>query len=128
MPHQSQRPTSSRSTAGPRWIDPKWLQRFAAEGTDAHRLASSRELWIERFREDILINYQHESLLQPAREALKDWAAQANLKVTRVFGRFIPRQNEERSTPVLLEGDPALSLVTTVREGGLRYGLDFAAG
>lgn len=104
------------------------LARFAAEETDAHRLVSSREVWIERFGEDILINYQHEAALDPIREALTEWLATAGLSVRRVFGRFIPRQNDDRSAPVLLEGDPNLPLTTTVREAGITYGLDFAAG
>jgi 23S rRNA (cytosine1962-C5)-methyltransferase len=122
------RRTSPRPPSGPRWIDPKLLKRFAAEETDAHRLASSREVWIERFDEDILINYQRNDALTPARQALTEWCTTAELPVRRVFGRFIPRQNDDRSAPVLFEGDPALPLVTTVRESGLVYGLDFAAG
>ena len=46
----------------------------------------------------------------------------------RVFGKFLPRQNEDRDAPTLLTGDPALPLTTVVRESGIRYGLDFAAG
>jgi 23S rRNA (cytosine1962-C5)-methyltransferase len=122
------RRTSPRPPSGPRWIAPKLLDRFAAEETDAHRLASSRELWIERFGEDVLINYQREASLGPARQALTEWCAAAGLRVGRVFGRFVPRQNDDRSAPVLIEGDPALSLTTTAREAGMRYGLDFVAG
>jgi 23S rRNA (cytosine1962-C5)-methyltransferase len=113
---------------GCRWIEPKLLERFAAEQTNSHRLASSREVWIERFGEDLLINYQREDALTPARQALAEWCAVTELRVSRVFGRFIPRQNDDRSAPVLLEGDPGLPLTTTVLESGLVYGLDFAAG
>jgi 23S rRNA (cytosine1962-C5)-methyltransferase len=122
------RRTSPHPNEGPRWIDPKLLERFAAEQTDAHRLASSRVVWIERFGPDILINYQREEALAPVRQALTDWCAATGLAVRRVFGRFVPRQNDDRSAPVLLEGDPALPLITTVREAGLNYALDFAAG
>ena len=46
----------------------------------------------------------------------------------RVFGKLLPRHNEDRDAPALLTGDPALPLTTVVREGGIRYALDFAAG
>lgn len=127
MPQPFRR-TSPQPPRGPRWIDPKLLERFAAEQTNAHRLASSREVWIERFGEDVLINYQREDALPAARQELADWISKAALSVRRVFSRFIPRQNDDRSAPVLVEGDPSLPLVTTVQESGLTYGLDFAAG
>jgi 23S rRNA (cytosine1962-C5)-methyltransferase len=104
------------------------LNRLASEETNAHRLASSREVWIERFGEDVLINYQRADALAPARQALADWCTSAGLSFRRIFGRFIPRQNDDRSAPDLLEGDPTLPLVTSVQESGLKYGLDFAAG
>jgi 23S rRNA (cytosine1962-C5)-methyltransferase len=134
------RRTSARPNIGPgrpdkagrlqacRWINPELLERFAEEETDAHRLASSREVWIERFGEDVLINYQRNDALAPVRQALTEWCSGAGLTMRRVFGRFVPRQNDDRSAPVLLEGDPGLPLTTTVRESGLVYGLDFAAG
>lgn len=120
--------SSPRPTNELRWIDPRLLERLAAEQTNAHRLASSREVWIERFGPDILINYQREDALAPARQTLTEWSTTAGLEIQRTFGRFIPRQNDDRSAPVLLDGDAALPLTTTVRESGLVYGLDFAAG
>jgi 23S rRNA (cytosine1962-C5)-methyltransferase len=127
MPQPFRR-TSPHPPSGLRWIDLKQLERFAAEQTDAHRLASSREVWIERFGEDALINYQRNDSLTTVLQSLKDWNSEARLSIRRIFGRFIPRQNDDRSAPVLLEGDPSLPLTTTVRESGLNYGLDFAAG
>lgn len=111
-----------------RWIDPVLLTRFAAAETNAHRLASSRRTWIERLGEDVLISYQHPEGLETARRELADWSAQHSFQPRRVFGRFIPRQNEERSCPELLEGDSTLPLTTTVIEAGLNYGIDFEAG
>jgi 23S rRNA (cytosine1962-C5)-methyltransferase len=122
------RPDSAERLQACRWINPRLLERFAAEETDAHRLASSRKIWIERLGEDVLINYQRDDTLAHVRQELANWSALAGLSIRRVFGRFIPRQNDERSAPVLLEGNPGLSLKTTVRETGLVYGLDFAAG
>ncbi len=111
-----------------RWIDPALLPKFATAGTDAHRLASSRRTWVERLGEDVLISYQDAEGLNTARQGLEEFSTAHGLPVRRVFGRFLPRQNDERAKPELLEGDPALSLITTVTEGGLRYGIDFEAG
>ena len=73
------RRTSPRPSSRAPLDRPKLLKRFAAEETNAHRLASSREVWIERFGEDILINYQRNDALAPARQALTDWRAKAGL-------------------------------------------------
>src|SRR4030095_10112833 len=75
------RPRENGRQHGWRWIEPKLLDRFAAEQTDAHRLASSREVWIERFGEDLLINYQREDALVPARQTLVEWGATHELAV-----------------------------------------------
>ena len=114
--------------AGLCWIDGARLAALAAEQTDAHRLASSREAWVERFGEDVLISYQRENELDLVRRGLARWRESHAIPVRRVFGRFLPRQNEERSTPVLLEGDASLPPTGVAMEGGLRYTLDFAAG
>jgi len=50
------------------------------------------------------------------------------LKIGRVFGRFLPRKNEERETPKLLSGDQPESLQTVATESGLKFGIDFGAG
>jgi 23S rRNA (cytosine1962-C5)-methyltransferase len=113
---------------GLRWIDPGLIARFAEAGTDAHRLASSPGTWVERFGADVLISYQRDEALAAARTELAAWLAKSGLAVRRIFGRFLPRQNEDRHAPVLLEGDSALPVVTTVREAGLQYGVDFSAG
>jgi 23S rRNA (cytosine1962-C5)-methyltransferase len=101
---------------------------FAAEETTAVRLCSASEGWIERFGEDILISYKNEAVRDLLLEELRAWAGQANVPYRRVFGKFVPRQNEDRQRPVLLEGDATLPLETVVKEAGLSFGLDFAAG
>lgn len=111
-----------------RWIDRALLARFAEAQTDAHRLASSRRTWIERLGEDVLISYQHADGLSSARGELADWTARHGLTVRRVFARFLPKQNDDRNRPELLDGDSALPLITTVHEAGLSYGIDFEAG
>ncbi len=111
-----------------RWIDPALVPRFAAAQTNAHRLASSRRTWIEWLGGDVLISYQSPEGLATARQELTDWTTLHSLPVRRVFARFLPRQNDDRAEPELIEGDPTLPLNTTVLEAGLHYGLDFAAG
>lgn len=126
MPRPDRPPATSSDDL--RWIDPTLLGRFAVAGTNAHRLASSRRTWIERLGEDVLISYQHPEGLTAARRELAEWTAKNPLPVRRVFARFLPRQNDDRARPDLLEGDAALPLTTSVTEAGLHYGLDFEAG
>jgi len=59
---------------------------------------------------------------------LDERCAAFDFQPTRVFGKYLPTQAEQRSAPVLLRGDASLPLETEVTENGVRYGLDFAAG
>jgi 23S rRNA (cytosine1962-C5)-methyltransferase len=119
-------PSSRAPAAG--WLSAAQLQKFITEGTDAHRLCTTADGWVERFCEDILISHKHESVQAELLEDLHSWMAINAFRPRRIFGKFLPRQNEERIAPVLIEGDPALSLNTVVTENGVRYGLDFGAG
>jgi len=101
---------------------------FHAAGTDAHRIASGEVGWIERYGEDALISYQEPRAREELLEHLPMWEADCGLPLRRVFGRFVPRQNDERIAPGLLRGDAALPLNITARENGLVYGIDFSAG
>jgi hypothetical protein len=40
----------------PGWIDASLFRDFQAEGTDAHRLCTMEDGWVERFGRDILIS------------------------------------------------------------------------
>jgi 23S rRNA (cytosine1962-C5)-methyltransferase len=111
-----------------RWIEATALARFAAQGTDAHRLASQRGTWIERLGADVLIHHQHAAELPALQAVLTQWGAEHGFVPARVWGRLRPRQNDERAAPVLLAGDAALPATTIVTEEGVRYGLDFTAG
>jgi 23S rRNA (cytosine1962-C5)-methyltransferase len=110
------------------WISPAVWSALAAEGADAHRLASGPEIWLERFGRDVLLSYQTE----PGRDAAlaeidSRCAAYAYLPL-RVFGKYLPHHASERGAPVLLRGEAGASLETEVSEAGVRYGLDFAGG
>jgi len=110
------------------WISPGVWSAFVAEGTDAHRLASGSEMWLERFGSDVLLSYQTE----PGRDAvlaeLESRCAAYSFQPVRVFGKYLPQHASERGAPALLRGDAGASLETEVVEAGVRYGLDFAAG
>lgn len=110
------------------WILPMVWSALKAEGTDAHRLASGTEMWLERFGPDLLLSYQTE----PGRDAVLadlDQRCEAySFQPRHVFGKYLPQQASERGAPALLRGDADASMETEVVEAGIKYGLDFAGG
>ena len=110
------------------WIRGEHLAAFRAEGTDAHRLCSRADAWIERFGPDLLLSFKTEAARDSLLVELPDWAASHDIEVRRVSGKFLPLKNADRVAPVLLSGSPDLPLETVVMECGMRFGLDFAAG
>lgn len=110
------------------WIDPALLRAFEAEGTNAHRLCTIDGGWAERFGPDVLISFRSDAARDRLVSDLERWIASANFQINRVFGRFLPRKNEERETPKLLQGNAAGSLETVAIENGLKFGIDFGAG
>jgi 23S rRNA (cytosine1962-C5)-methyltransferase len=111
-----------------RWIDGSTLAAFTAAGTDAHRLCSSADAWLERFGDDLLLSFKEDAARDEVLAHLPAWEAAHALRHRRIFSKFIPVKNDERIAPVLIEGEAGQSLETTVSENGLRFGLDFAAG
>jgi 23S rRNA (cytosine1962-C5)-methyltransferase len=110
------------------WLKPAQLAAFHTAQTDAHRLCSHPDGWVEKLGEDVLICYKHEAVRDAFLGELEEWSAETKWVPARVFAKFLPRFNDERIAPVLLQGDATLPMVTTVRENGVRYGLDFEAG
>lgn len=104
------------------------MAAFTAAGTNAHRLFTSPDGWIERFGPDVLISYKNDAACEELRGGLTSWCNDNNYAPQRVFGKFLPRQNADRISPVLLTGDATLPLTTVVEESGVRFGLDFGAG
>ena len=107
-------------------ISPALFAAFDAAQTTAHRLATSRDAWVERLGADVLISHKTDAGRDAALAALREW--EALFRPERIFSRFLPKQNAERVAPVLLEGDPGAPLTTVVLENNVRYGIDFAAG
>ncbi|MBA3651442.1 MAG: class I SAM-dependent methyltransferase, partial [Chthoniobacterales bacterium] len=110
------------------WIDFGMVRDFAAENTAAYRICTKPGGWVERYGCDVIVSYKNESGREEILHELGEWSLLAEQPWQRVFGRFLPRQNDERNRSVLLSGPGDLSLQTTVVERGICYGLDFGAG
>ncbi len=110
------------------WISSPVWAGLAAEGTNAHRLASGPDTWLERFGQDVLLSHQTEAGRDAALAEMDQHCAAYSYQPSRVFGKYLPQQAAERGAPVLLRGDAGASLETEVNEAGIKYGLDFAGG
>ena len=110
------------------WIDSDLLRQFEAEGTNAHRLCTINDGRAECFGADALISFRTDAARDQLISDLQSWSESVCLKIGRVFGRFLPRKNEERETPKLLSGSPNESLQAVVSENHLKFGIDFGAG
>lgn len=110
------------------WIDAGLHRSLIAHQTDALRLCTCPDGWVERFGVDILISYKTDAALERLKTELCLWALNLDFKFRRVFARFLPKKNAEREAPRLILGDPGTNLESTALERTLRYGIDFAAG
>ena len=110
------------------WIDIALVQAFAREQTDVYRLCTFDDGWAERFASDVLISYKTEAAQARLEAELDAWSLAGGCKFTRIFARFLPKQNAERDVPRLIMGDAGSNLQTTATERRLRYGIDFASG
>src|SRR5437763_7851004 len=104
------------------------MRDFEAEGTDAYRLWTIADGWAERFGPDVLISFKN----QAARERLTTeyflWAEAMDFNAQRMFERFLPKRNQERTAPKLILGDSNISSRSVVMERGLRFEIDFSIG
>ena len=110
------------------WIDRDELRAFAEEGTDAHRLCTYGDGWVERYAGDVLVSYQNETAKERLTTELCLWALDCDFKLSRIFARYLPKKNTERDPPDLLMGDANTNLQSVATECSLRYGIDFSAG
>jgi 23S rRNA (cytosine1962-C5)-methyltransferase len=110
------------------WIGSELLRQFEAEGTTAHRLCTIEGGWAERFGSDVLISFRTEQARDRLASELGESAKALGLLIGRLFGRFLPKKNEERETPTLLSGKEGENLHTVATENHLRFGIDFGAG
>jgi 23S rRNA (cytosine1962-C5)-methyltransferase len=110
------------------WIDPSLLRDFQAEGTNAHRLCTIEDGWVERFGSDVLISFKRVLARERLLEELQTWADSVGFAVRRVFARLIPTKSERREPPALVIGDPSESLQSVAIERYLRFAIDFGTG
>jgi 23S rRNA (cytosine1962-C5)-methyltransferase len=110
------------------WIDLALMRRFAEEGTNAHRLCTADDGWVERFGPDILVSYKNAPAQDRLTMELYFWQKSVEFAFLRVFARFLPKKNEEREKPLLVFGNQQANLETMVTEQHLNYKVDFAAG
>src|SRR5438876_11323860 len=102
-------PLEHRNKMNVGWIDSSLLRDFQAEGTDAHRLCTIEDGWVERFGSDVLLSFRRVLARERLLEGLQTWADWGEVHVRRVFARFIPRESERRERPALVVGDPCES-------------------
>jgi len=110
------------------WIDAGLLRDFQAEATDAYRLCTIEDGWVERFGQDILISFKRVLARERLLSELQSWASSVGFDVGRIFARFVPRKGEEREPPRLIVGDPGENLQIIATERHLRFGIDFGTG
>jgi 23S rRNA (cytosine1962-C5)-methyltransferase len=110
------------------WIDRGLWDSFESEGTNAHRLCTIDEGWAERFGHDVLISFRTVDACDRLTVELKKWWTVVDFQISRVFGRLLPRKNEERERPKLLSGNENESLQTVATENHLKFGTDFGTG
>jgi len=101
---------------------------LAQTGTNAHRIYSAPDAWLERFGHDLLLSYKTEAARDSVLAEWQGWSAAQTFVPRRIFGKYLPERNEDRAAPALLTGDPSAPLETVVEENHIRFGLDFAAG
>src|SRR3954452_21984876 len=110
------------------WIEASVLRDFAAEGTDAHRLCTTDEGWVERFGREILVSYKNPAARDRLIVELYFWQKSVGFEFLRIFARFLPKKNEEREKPRLFFGDKEANLDTIATEHHLKYAINFDAG
>jgi 23S rRNA (cytosine1962-C5)-methyltransferase len=110
------------------WIDKELMRDFEAGGTDAYRLCTIADGWVERFGRDILVSFKNQSGREQLATEFFLWAEAMDFNTQRIFERFLPKRNEEREAPKLILGDSNSRSRTIVMERGLRYEIDFTGG
>src|SRR3954469_4501641 len=110
------------------WIEPELHREFIAQQTDALRLCTAPDGWVERYGVDVLISHKTDSALERLKTELCLWALNVNFSFRRVFARFLPKQNADREAPTMILGDPDTNVESTALERTLSYAIDFSAG
>ena len=89
------------------WIDPDLLRDFQAEGTDAHRLCTFDDGWVERFGRDASHIVQDSADRQRLVEERANLDTFCRLPRSTGVRAIYSRKNEQREPPRLIVGDPS---------------------
>src|SRR5256714_12455483 len=110
------------------WIDQELMRDFEAEGTDAYRLCTIDDGWVERFDRDILISFKDQAGREQLTTEFFLWAEAMGFNSQRIFERVLPTRNEEREAAKLILRDSNISPHTIVMQRAPRYDIDFSGG
>ena len=110
------------------WIGAGLIRDFQAEATDAYRLCTIEDGWVERFGHDILISFKRVLARERLLAELQSWTSSVGFDLGRIFARFVSKKGERREPPRLIVGNPAEHLQTIATERHLKFGIDFATG
>src|SRR5436305_13940650 len=72
------------------WISASVLDKLTSEGTDAHRLCTIDDGWVERFGRETLISFKNTATRDRLILELYFWRTAVGADVARVFGRTVP--------------------------------------
>jgi 23S rRNA (cytosine1962-C5)-methyltransferase len=110
------------------WIGAAQVRAFEAEQIDAFRLCTFDDGWVECYGPDLLVSYKSIVAQERLTTELYLWAVSMRFKIRRLFARFLPKQNAERESPKLVQGEQLADLQGIATERDLRYEVDFGAG
>lgn len=110
----------------PVWLSDENVTALEGEGTNAHRICSGDDYWIERFGETAFVSVKDRELTDTLVGQLDEWAASTNVTFKRIYLRHLVRQPRETDQPVLVRGEAGAEAKETVTESGLLYEVDFA--
>jgi 23S rRNA (cytosine1962-C5)-methyltransferase len=83
---------------------------------------------VERLGDDLQISYKQERTRDELLRDLPVWTEEAQWQPARIFTRFLPAKNDDRSVSKLHSGDASLPPTSVVTEANTKYSLDFSAG
>src|SRR5262249_33814977 len=98
------------------WIEPSLYQELISDQTDAIRLCTCSDGWVEQFGGDVLISHKTEIALDRLKTEFSLWSLNIHRQFSRIFARFLPKRNAEREAPRLIVGDSKTNLQSTVLE------------
>ena len=110
------------------WIEAEDLRDFERAGTDAHRLCTYSDGWVERFAADVLVSYKNEVARDRLTTELALWALGCNFKLGGFSGAICRSRMPNAMHRALLLGDSTTNLQSVDLRTLLRYGIDFGSG